>query len=105
MARSDLEAILQQLATDTAEFNADDFRARVLATYDEDISIRDNAVRERETNLENATKEIDRWKLKNYDLLMQLPADPKKVETPGQKPNGSGDPDESATVDSLFGKE
>lgn len=103
MARSDLEAILASLATDTAEFNADDFRAQVLAAYDEDISVRDTAVQNRDSALESAQSEITKWKVKNYDLLMKLPQDNSGGNAPGQ-PSGTDTDETNVSVADLFGK-
>jgi hypothetical protein len=101
MPRTDLEAILATLHTDTAEFNSDDFRARILATYDEDITIRDTAVQDREQRLAGIQDELNRQKVKNYDLLQKIPADSTVTQLPGRQ---SGDPETDVSVDDLFGK-
>lgn len=45
-------------------------------------------------------REIDGWKLKNYDLVMQLPAKPDEPKL-GENPDGKHDP-ATITIDDLF---
>ena len=78
----------------------------IAAAYQDDISIRDAAVNERqaliatrELEIAERDKEVTRLKAINYDLLVAAP----KAGEPGENDNNDGAGDKTGTgVDSLF---
>lgn len=98
-----IDDLLASFAPDSADFNVDDFRNSLLAAHNEDLSVRDSKINAEIESRVKAEEEVTRWKAKNWDLLQQIPADPKAVTTPGQS-NGTENDETNVPVESLFGK-
>jgi hypothetical protein len=86
----------------------EDFADQLAAAYQDDLSVRDAAVKDREAKLTAAQQEqakrdaeITRLKAVNYDLLIAAPK-------PGSEKSGDNSIDENAEprgIDSLFEKD
>jgi hypothetical protein len=86
----------------------EDFADQLAAAYQDDLSVRDAAVKDREKQRDDAIaaqaerdKEITRLKAVNYDLLIAAPK-------PGGDKSGDNSIDENAEprgIDSLFEKD
>lgn len=81
-----------------------DFAEQLETAYQDDISIRDAAVKDREQKIADVEKarlerdaEVTRLKAVNYDLLIAAPK-------PGNEPGENENPDEAEPrgIDSLF---
>ena len=93
MALDDLIAKFESFTSpaDDATPDIDAVLAGVTEVYNQDISIRDHAVKVREEKLAEREKEISTLKQANYDLLMKQPASNVVIDTGA----GDGEPDES----------
>jgi uncharacterized small protein (DUF1192 family) len=98
-----LDKFINEFVFDPETFNVDEFKARALSEYQEDLSIRDAKVGEVNESSAKQQAEIQRLKALNYDLLMKKPGDPAETKTPGQT-NGSENDETEVPVESLFGK-
>lgn len=98
------EELMEQFRNPGENGIPENFADELTTAYQEDLSIRDAAVAEKENLLTERQKEIDaakaeqiRLKAVNYDLLMSAPK-PGEPDT-NAKPD---DTDETAGIDSLF---
>jgi hypothetical protein len=75
MALDDLVAKFESFTnpSDSETPDIDTVLAGVTEVYNQDMSVRDQAVRDREERLAERDKEISTLKLANYGLMMKLP--------------------------------
>lgn len=99
-----LDKFMNNFQYDPTTFDAEQFKQKILAEYQEDLSVREAKITELNESTTKTAAEITALKARNYDLLMSKPGDEKQTQTPGQATGAENDPETNIGIDDLFGK-
>lgn len=89
---------LKAYTFDPATFNQETFTSEIEAAHADDLGIRDAKIQAVEAERDKAEETIQELKVKNYDLMMKIPA-----TDAGNKAGNGENGNASTDVDDFFG--
>lgn len=91
------DEFLKGFTFDPEHFNADTFKAEVEKAHNDDLGIRDAKIQAVEAERDKAAETIQELKVKNYDLMMKIPA-----TDAGNDAGNGGNDNGPKDIDDLF---